>query len=152
MTLQRLSCPRSRITINGNAYFCLEQAARYAYPEEGCGVLLGDRDARIVRESRSLDNRAGEDASRRHYRIEPPDLLRLERRAEEEGYQILGFWHTHADEEAVLSGEDEQNMVPGMIYLILPVKEGKPGRGRAYVKPAADEAASEISIILKESR
>ena len=152
MTLQRPSCPRSRITIDGNAYFCLEQAARYAYPEEGCGVLLGDRDARIVRESRSLDNRAGESASGRHYRIDPTELLRLERRAEEEGYQILGFWHSHADEEAVLSGEDERNMVPGLIYLILPVIGGRPGRGRAYEKTAADEAASEISISLKENR
>ena len=125
MILQTLFCPRDRVMIEGGAYFCMKQDAGSADPEEACGILFGSRGTGIVQGSRTLANGAGRNESRRHYRIDPL---------------------------AILSAEDEKNMIPGMIYLIFPVSGGRTGRGRAYEKSAADGTVKEIHITLKESR
>lgn len=150
MTLRKRSCPRDTVLIDIDAAFCIKQAARYAYPEEACGVLLGDRETGMIRESWCMENRADEEITYRYYMIDPRELFRLENRASYEGFEIVGFWHSHADAEAILSGEDERCMIPGLVYLILPVSGGKPGRERAYEKSDPDGTAAEIGISLKE--
>ena len=63
---------------------------------------------------------------------------------------MIGFYHSHADAEASLSDEDEENMIPGMVYAILPVFQGKPGQIRVYRKTGTDVKAAGISIKLEE--
>lgn len=150
MISQRPSSPPNEITIDSGAYALLEQSVRRAYPGEACGVLLGERETGTVQAVRSMENRADRKISGRYYRIDPPELYRLECRAEAEGYGITGFWHSHVNAEAVLSGEDERNMVPGMIYLIIPATGAGTGRGRAYIQKSADGKAEEIRIRVKE--
>lgn len=150
MTSRKPSRPPNGIRIDGGAYAQLERAARQAYPEEGCGVLLGAAESGTVREIRSLENRAGAALADRHYRADPLALYALERRVAEEGLGIIGFWHSHADAEAIPSAEDERFMVPGMVYLILPVRSGGTGRGRAFEKRTADGPVEEIGIRARE--
>lgn len=135
-----------RIRIDSGAYARMEQSAGKAYPREACGVLLGNPGGGAVREIRTMENRTDRENAGRHYRIDPPELYRMECRAAEEGYEIAGFWHSHVEAEAVLSGEDERYMVPGMVYLILPVSGGRPGPGRAYRTETAGGTATEIMI------
>lgn len=74
----------------------------------------------------------------------------MECRIENEGYDLIGFYHSHADAEAILSDEDEENMIPGMVYAILSVFPGKPGQIRAYRKTGTGVKAAVISIKLEE--
>ena len=150
MISQRLSSPQDEVTVDSGACALLEQAVRMAYPGEACGVLLSERGTGTVQAIRSMENRADRKISGRYYRIDPVELFRMECRAEAEGYGIAGFWHSHVNAEAVLSGEDERNMVPGMVYLIIPVTGAGTGRGLAYRKKTADGEAEEISIRVKE--
>ena len=152
MTLRKPSCPRDRVLIDSNALFCIRQAVRYAHPEEACGVLLGDRETGIIRDAWCIENRAETEAARRYYRIDPLQMRSLERRAENDGYEIVGFYHSHVEAEAIPSGEDRDRMIPGMVYLIVPVFGGRPGRARAYWKDAADGPAEEMDVSLKERR
>ena len=151
MISQKPLSPPDEVTIDSGACALLEQSVWRAYPGEACGVLLSERETGAVQAIRSLENRANRKISGRYYRIDPVELYRLECRAEAEGYGIAGFWHSHVNAEAVLSGEDERNMVPGMVYLIIPVTGAGTGRGRAYRKKTADGKTTEISIRVKET-
>ena len=97
-----------------------------AYPEEGCGVLVGrdEGERRIVERVVPLDNRReGERGNR--YLIPPEQLLEVERAAREEGLDVLGFFHSHPDHPALPSAFDLEHAWPYYSYLIVSVAQGK---------------------------
>jgi proteasome lid subunit RPN8/RPN11 len=97
-----------------------------AYPEEGCGVLVGRDEGteRIVERVIPLDNRREEERSRR-YLIPPEELLVVERDAREAGLDVLGFFHSHPDHPARPSAFDLEHAWPYYSYLIVSVAEGR---------------------------
>ena len=81
---------------------------------EICGALLGTQG--VVTEALPLDN---ESLAREHsFYIPARVVLHLEREAEARGQMLLGFYHSHPDGDAVPSGLDLQEAVPGYIYVI----------------------------------
>jgi len=94
-----------------------------AYPEEGCGVLLGhvDGETKIVEEIRPTPN-ARQDSPHNRYAIAPTELLRLEREARARGREVIGFFHSHPDAEARPSSYDLEHAWPWYSYLIVSVK------------------------------
>ena len=97
-----------------------------AYPEEGCGVLLGrDEGARrIVEEVRVFENRR-EDSRGNRYLIAPEQLLEAERDARAAGRDVLGFYHSHPDHPALPSAFDLEHAWPYYSYLIVSVQAGR---------------------------
>lgn len=93
-----------------------------AYPEEGCGALLGHRDGdrSVVEEVVSLDNSSGDDKTVR-YEIDSRDLFGLLKRERETDQKILGFFHSHPNHPAMPSQTDIQNSWPGYCYVIVSV-------------------------------
>lgn len=150
MIFQKQCYPPDNLAIGSDACCEMREAVQSAYPEEACGVLLGCRKTGTVKKVMSLENRSGKDISGWYYRIDPLDLYRLERGIESEEFEMLGFYHSHVNAEAVLSDVDEENMIPGMIYTILPVFNGKPGRISAYWKSEIGGKAAGICIKLEE--
>ena len=150
MTLLKQCYPPDHLMFGSDVRCAMEQSAVCTYPSEACGILLGYRETGLVEKALRMENRTEKDISGWHYRIDPLDLYRLECRIENEGYDMIGVYHSHADAEAILSDEDEENMIPGMIYTILPVFDGKPGRIRAYWKIGMNGKTTEISIKLEE--
>jgi proteasome lid subunit RPN8/RPN11 len=59
--------------------------------------------------------------------MEPDELLQAERLAEEQGLEVLGFYHSHPDHPATPSGYDLKHAWPFYSYLIVAVKEGAAG-------------------------
>ncbi len=104
-----------------------------AYPKEGCGLLAGDDTGSIEEIFRAV-NSTTTDRSSGHYEIDPLLLYELEKKAEEKGYSILGFYHSHPDCEAGISSEDHAHMIPQMLYVIASVKNGKCEEIRGYIK------------------
>ncbi len=94
-----------------------------AYPQEGCGVLLGqvEGEVKIVQEIHPTPN-AREDSPHNRYQIAPQELLRLEREARARGREVLGFFHSHPDAEARPSAYDLEYAWPWYSYLIVSVK------------------------------
>ena len=73
-----------------------------ALPNEGCGLLLGRADGavQVVVASENVADSA------KVYEIDPKVLLRAYRRAENEGLEVLGVFHSHTHSEAYPSPTD----------------------------------------------
>jgi proteasome lid subunit RPN8/RPN11 len=94
------------------------------YPEEACGLLVGQpRQNGVIRFVR-CENVTH---SAKVYSIEPKVLLRTEREAEDEGLEIIGVMHSHTHTEPYPSPTDlAQAPDPGWHYVIVSLKRDAP--------------------------
>ena len=106
----------------------IEQHGAEAYPNECCGMLLGqEKDGRkVIVDILPLPN-AREDSPRNRFLILPEDFIRGDQEAKRRGLDILGFYHSHPDHFAQPSEYDRQHAWPWYTYLILGVNGGVPG-------------------------
>ena len=138
----------------------LQAACEAAYPEEGCGLLLGQRDGdrNCVLEIRPTANvwdetAAGEfaniasiarDRSRRHnFAIAPAELLRAQKETRDRGWEILGVFHSHVDAPARPSEFDRAIAWPEYSYVILSVVAGRAVDWRCWQLDAIGEFQAE---------
>ncbi|MBR6832374.1 MAG: M67 family metallopeptidase [Fibrobacter sp.] len=102
-------------------------AAKKAYPNECCGILVGKKSEKgeiEVTEIREASNQFQGQKSV-HFQIDPLFIYRLEQELESRGLEIVGVYHSHPDCPAILSKEDENYMVPGLEYVIMSVQKGE---------------------------
>lgn len=118
-----------------------------AYPEEGCGVLVGRDEGtwRVVERVVVFENQRT-DSRRNRYLITPEQLLVVEREARQEGLDVVGFFHSHPDHPAFPSAFDLEHAWPYYSYLIVSVADGRVGEARAW-RLAADRARFEPEAI-----
>ena len=111
----------------------LGEMAAHAYrcfPEEMCGLLVGDRGAGRVDRFVPVTNVA---ASAKVYTIDPKEHLRVELAAEDEGLEVIGVVHSHTHTEPYPSPTDvAQAPDPGWHYVIVSLKRGAP-ETRSYL-------------------
>jgi proteasome lid subunit RPN8/RPN11 len=100
----------------------IHQHLESAYPNEGCGVMLGQNG--IVIEVIPADNQRT-DSARNRYLIDPLIYLMIEREADERKLQVLGIYHSHPDVAAKPSQFDLDHAWPDFSYLIISVVKGK---------------------------
>ena len=93
------------------------------YPDECCGALVG-RDG-VVTSTYALPNTT-EEGPRRRFRVRPQDYREAERRAAEDGADLLGFYHSHPDHPARPSQYDLDHAWPFFSYIIVSVRGGVP--------------------------
>ncbi len=89
------------VHIPSEALAAMVAQARFAYPEEACGLLAGVDGA--VRMVYCLTNR---DASPYRYTIEPREHFHAMRHAERHGWTIRGVFHSHPHAPAYPSPVD----------------------------------------------
>jgi proteasome lid subunit RPN8/RPN11 len=90
---------------------------RASLPNEGCGLLLGQRDGDAAEIVFALPAR-NILASPHRYEIEPEAVLAAERRARATGQLLLGAWHSHPDGPPEPSATDRAEAWPDWCYLI----------------------------------
>jgi proteasome lid subunit RPN8/RPN11 len=99
-----------------------------AYPNECCGVLIGEVDnagVKIVKRTQAINN-AREDGEQYHrFLITPEDMLRAEQTARATKLDVIGFYHSHPDHPSAPSGYDKDHALPFYSYLIVSVDNGK---------------------------
>jgi proteasome lid subunit RPN8/RPN11 len=100
-----------------------------AYPEEGCGFLLGtvtDDGTNRVTAARRAVNRQSEGRTRR-YQLTAEDYRAADAAAREQDLDIVGIYHSHPDHPARPSETDlEEATFPGYTYAIVSVQDGTP--------------------------
>jgi proteasome lid subunit RPN8/RPN11 len=104
-----------------------------AYPNEGCGFLVGREAGRgaqqepvaVTHQLPVTNRRDQERAARTRYLISPEDFMVAEREASARGLQVVGTYHSHPDVAALPSTYDREQAWPWYRYLIVSV-----GRGR----------------------
>lgn len=109
-----------RVEISQASLEAIRNHAEKAYPAECCGFLLGartDTQVSVVR-AEPAENRCAE-SSRSAFTIAAYDYLEAERRAEEAGVTIVGFYHSHPDGAAQPSVTDLACAWPNTAYLIV---------------------------------
>jgi proteasome lid subunit RPN8/RPN11 len=123
---------------------------RSTYPEECCGLLLGEADgtAKSVRYLRAMRN-TREDSPKNRYLIDPRELLEAEREARARKLDIVGVYHSHPDHPARPSEFDREHAFPWYSYIVVRVASGEPGELTSWVllddRSAFD--AEEIEIL-----
>ena len=86
----------------------IEAHGERTYPNECGGMLLGsfgEDSKRTVVEVFPLENSSEENQQNRVLLL-PKDVLRAERRARETGVDVIGYYHSHPEDEAVPSQYD----------------------------------------------
>lgn len=117
-------------------------ALERAYPEEGCGVLLGRGDGtRQVAEVMAFEN-TREDSRANRYLIAPEQVLAAERRAREQALDVVAFFHSHPDHPARPSAFDLEHAWPWYDYVIVSVARGR-ARATTAWRLREDRAAFE---------
>ncbi|HET9090234.1 MAG TPA: M67 family metallopeptidase [Acidimicrobiales bacterium] len=91
-----------------------------ALPDEGCGLLLGTPDG-IVVEVVPSENVAH---SARVYEIDSRVLLRAFRRADDDGVQVIGVFHSHTHSDPYPSPTDvAQAPDPAWHYVLVGLRD-----------------------------
>jgi len=105
------------------------------YPFECCGLLLGrfEGDGRkVVLETYPISNAREEEAKRNRFLIRPEELMRGEKYARENGFEVVGFYHSHPDDRAVPSQYDLEHAWPTYSYIVLAVEKGRAADLRSW--------------------
>ena len=102
------------------------------YPHEICGIMLGPRGEGRVSEVRRARNIIVERA-RDRYEIDPRDHIRIQREADADGQDIVGYYHSHPDHPAQASRFDTERAWSGYVYLIVSVANGEAVDANAFV-------------------
>lgn len=98
------------------------------YPHECGGLLLGHFDAesgKTVTETLPMANAAAIETQHDRILIEPREVMRAERYARERGVDVIGYYHSHPDDEAVPSQFDLDHALPVWSYIIVSVRDAK---------------------------
>jgi proteasome lid subunit RPN8/RPN11 len=135
------------LVISHKAYSELRRHGEAEYSEESCGVLVGRiEESKRVAMSAILCKNARRDSPRDRYAIDPKDLIRILRKAREQGLDIVGFYHSHPDHPAQWSSTDlaEAHWI-GCSYVITSVMNGHATETRSFLLTgSADEKEKEF--------
>lgn len=124
-----------------------------AYPEEGCGFLLGTvRDGtNRVHAIRRVTNRETADRTRR-YAITPDDYRGAQQAAAEQNLDVVGFYHSHPDHPPRPSETDlAEATFPGYTYAIVSVHNGSAADLTAWALAPDRSRFEEEAIRLEET-
>jgi proteasome lid subunit RPN8/RPN11 len=107
----------------------IRQHGADAYPEEGCGFLLGtvtgEGENRVTALHRAT-NRSTENRERR-YELTADDYRDADAAAQAQGLDVVGTYHSHPDHPARPSETDlDEATFPGFTYVIVSVHDGTP--------------------------
>jgi proteasome lid subunit RPN8/RPN11 len=96
------------LRIRSSDFELLRLHGEETYPQECCGVLVGEfgeaGDRTVNRVVRCGNTRT--DSPEKRYQISPAELIRIQREARLSGRHIVGFYHSHPDWPARWSSTD----------------------------------------------
>jgi proteasome lid subunit RPN8/RPN11 len=135
------------LKLGKSQYDALRRHGEETYPDECCGVLLGQMEDDGVR-TVSSTARAGNtrtDSAHNRYNIDPKDLIRIQREGRERGEDIIGFYHSHPDHPARWSSTDlaEAHWF-GCSYVITSVEKGKAVLTNSFELTGSEEADKKL--------
>jgi proteasome lid subunit RPN8/RPN11 len=104
-----------------------------AYPRECCGILLGtlDGEDRSITAAIACRNVYQGDQSDR-FELDPKDQFEAQRLARQESLEVLGFFHSHPDEDSYFSATDLANSWPWYTNIVLSIRKGRFADARAF--------------------
>jgi proteasome lid subunit RPN8/RPN11 len=115
----------------------LQAAARAAYPEECCGLIVGDRDSGAVTVVDLVPAANVAERPREGFAVDPQVQFDVLRRSRAAARHVIGHYHSHPNGSAILSDRDlAMAFDPGAVWIVIPVTAAGPGAPAAYRSPA----------------
>ncbi|RMF11779.1 MAG: M67 family peptidase [Candidatus Dadabacteria bacterium] len=146
MTLKTLKVP-------ANCDSQMKAHLEAAWPNEGCGILIGriDGDTAIVTRVVDAENQNTERGADR-FEIDPMFYYRTERELAD-GERVIGFVHSHPDCPAVASETDRQFALnwPGFAWLIYRVDQRQSKGARTWIINDDTSQFEEIETIFTDT-
>ena len=115
------------IAINDEHLLQMRAHGERDYPYECCGLMLGKFEGghKTVLETYPISNAREEAAKRDRFLILPEELMRGEKYAREQGFDVVGFYHSHPDDVAVPSQYDLEHAWPTYSYIVMSVEQAR---------------------------
>ena len=125
--------------------------ARAGYPNEACGLIIGDAPAASGGTALRFEATANKAASPYRYEIDPSDLYRISVAADDADEVIWGIVHSHTHTPAVPSPTDiGLAFYPDALYLLVSLSddEADPATGARSVRAwrILDGAIHEVEL------
>ena len=126
----------------------MREHLEHGYPNEACGALIGsatDSSYRVL-DFRAMRNTIT-DRPRDRYALDPLEQLRVQKEAEAQGLEIIGFAHSHPDHPPIPSRFDAEHAWSFYSYLVAAVENGRLVEARSWRlndKQSFDEEPLEI--------
>ncbi len=122
------------IRIAAEAWPVIEGHLEAAYPNEGCGILLGtedggSREALVAIPCRNAYEGGQED----RFELDPVEQLAAEKRAHEMGLSVVAIFHSHPDCDAYFSSTDLKYSCPWYSNVVVSVRGGRVHHARAFL-------------------
>ena len=127
------------------------EGALASQPSECCGVLLGRHvaDRAQVAEVIVAENVAAE--PRYGYEISPAALVSAQRRARQEGLEVVGYYHSHPGSPTAPSERDRVAAWPEASYLIVSTSDSPGSAPRSWsLGPAGEFEEDEVLVTQTE--
>lgn len=109
------------VMLTSSVFAALLAAARAAFPQEACGILLGERRAGREHITAMHAARNVHSAPQTHFEIDPQALIDAHRAARAPGAtQVIGYYHSHPNGHPEPSPTDRaQSARDGTIWAIV---------------------------------
>jgi proteasome lid subunit RPN8/RPN11 len=136
------------IRIENAAWAEMVRHAQACYPRECCGILLGTvdgADKRVASIAIACRNAYEGDRPDR-FALDPKDMIAAERQARQSGLDVLGFFHSHPDEESYFSATDLANSAPWYSNVVMSVRNGAVKTARAFIANVEQTEAPEEEL------
>jgi proteasome lid subunit RPN8/RPN11 len=118
---------RSKLILTDSIMLTMQAHASSTFPEECCGLLLGNFEEGITikraRESKRMENVFRKEERYHRYTIDPKEFLLAESAAESSGLEIVGIYHSHPNAPAKPSQFDKEHAWPTLSYLVVEVRD-----------------------------
>lgn len=140
--------------------------AEAGYPEEICGMIIGQAGVPETYQARQVRNVANREPqedpgglprdARTAYKMDPLEQLRILREADGQGWDVAAFYHSHPDHGAYFSRMDRERALapdgeplwPGATYLVVSVMGGRARGAAAYRWDPRRREFSENPVVL----
>lgn len=120
------------IRISAELIRAIRAHAEHDYPNECCGALLGRAGSgpapgatKWILALEPVANRREADAAPTRFLITGDDYRAIERKARENSFDVVGFYHSHPDHPARPSEYDREHAMPSYSYVIVSVRDGR---------------------------
>ena len=151
---------KTELDLAQTAFADITAHALETYPEECCGIVLGDRDRDEVQRLVNIQNQLhAKDPetfprdARTAYTMDYQALEALIADAERRGLRVKAFYHSHPDHDAYFSAEDKafampfgEPTYPDTAQIVISVKEATVGKVGVYQWDAAAGDFIEIEL------
>ncbi|MGE5597210.1 MAG: Mov34/MPN/PAD-1 family protein [Hyphomicrobiales bacterium] len=115
-------------------------------PVECCGILGGSNaTVTTLRRAKNIEN------SPYRFRIDPLETARIERAFDQEGTEILGFYHSHTGSDPIPSPTDIRSMGPlfgpPFVHFVIGVADRDNPIARAWYIEDGDRIEQEYELL-----